>query len=176
VYRTDIPKRSPELSPSNAPDGGKALITIGRGIAGLALLLSLSTACASQSNDTLVFRIEQALATSPTGADFARAVEGDWDRICIFRPRTTYERVDSVLGAPWPAVRETGVQTSDDGTLIVFARGSAVVSHVVYPITKGDFGTPGPEQWYCRERENAVFEMRQPIEGRIPWIGPVMKQ
>jgi hypothetical protein len=145
---------------------------LARGLAGLALLLTLSTACASQSNDSLVFTIEQTLATSPTRADLSRTIAGDWDRICIFRPRTSYERVDSVLGAGWPEARGTGVETGDDATLIVFARGSSVIAHVMYPIAKGDFGTPGPEQWYCLPREAAVFELRQPIDGSIPWIGP----
>lgn len=146
---------------------------VSRGVMGLGLLATLSTACASQSNEALVFTIEQALATTPRGADLGRAVEGDWDRICIFRPRTTYARVDSVLGAPWQGTVGTGIEAGTDATLLVFARGSTVVEHVMYPIAKGDFGTPGPEQWYCRARDRAVFELRQPIEGRIPWIGPV---
>lgn len=146
------------------------------GIAGLALLLTLSTACASQSNDALVFTIEQALVTSPMGADFASAVDGDWDRVCIFRPRSTYARVDSVIGAEWPGVRGTGIETSDAATLIVFVRGTSVVAHVMYPIPKGDFGTPGPEQWYCRPHANAMFQLRRPIEGSIPWVGPVDKE
>jgi hypothetical protein len=146
---------------------------IGRGITGLTMLFGLTTACASQSNDSLVFTIEQALATSPSGVDLGRLVQGDWDRVCIFRPGNTYERVDSVIGADWPAARETGLETGDDATLIVFVRGSTVVSHVMYPIAKGDYGTPGPEQWYCRARDRAVFELRQPIDGSIPWIGPV---
>jgi hypothetical protein len=143
------------------------------GVAGLALLLTLTTACASQSNDTLVFTIEQALATSSSGADFANAIDGDWDRVCIFRPRTTYERVDSVIGTSWPEARETGLETGDDATLIAFVRGTSVLSHVMYPIVKGDFGTPGPEQWYCRPHTDAVFQLRQPIDGSIPWVGPV---
>ena len=148
---------------------------ISRGITGLTLLFGLSTACASQQNPSLAFTIEQALATSPAGADLGRAVQGDWDRVCIFRPGTTYARVDSVIGARWPAVRETGLETGDEATLIAFVRDSTVVSHVMYPIAKGDFGTPGPEQWYCRARDSAVFELRQPIDGSIPWIGPVKK-
>ncbi|MGH7449530.1 MAG: hypothetical protein ACREK1_07210 [Longimicrobiales bacterium] len=152
------------------------LKNLGRGMAGLALLLSLSTACASQSNDSLAFTIEQALATSPMGTDFSNVVPGDWDRVCIFRPGSTYERVDSVLGARWPDVRNTGIETADDVTLIAFVRGSSVVAHVMYPVFKGDFGTPGPEQWYCRPRGNAVFQLRQPIDGSIPWIGPVRRQ
>ncbi|MBR9990040.1 MAG: hypothetical protein KFH98_09805 [Gemmatimonadetes bacterium] len=148
------------------------MTVITRVTAGLALLASMSSACMSQSSDSLVFTIEQALVTSPRAADFGRAVEGDWDRVCIFRPRTTYERVDSVLGESWPAVRQTGLETTDDATLIAFVRGTDVLSHVMYPIAKGDFGTPGPEQWYCRSRGNAVFELRQPIDGSIPWIGP----
>ena len=148
---------------------------IRRGITGLTLLFGLSTACASQSNESLGFTIEQALATSPAGADLGRIVEGEWDRVCIFRPGNTYARVDSVIGAAWPAARETGLETGEDATLIVFVNGSTVVSHVMYPIAKGDFGTPGPEQWYCRARDGAVFELRQPIDGSIPWIGPVTK-
>ena len=148
---------------------------IGRGITGLTLLFALSTACASQSNESLAFTIEQALATSPGGADFGRLVGGDWDRVCIFRPGNTYERVDSVIGARWPAALETGLETGDDATLLAFVRGSTVLSHVMYPIVKGDFGTPGKEQWYCRARDKAVFELRQPIDGSIPWIGPVTK-
>jgi hypothetical protein len=120
-----------------------------------------------------VFTIEQALVTSPMGADFASVVGGDWDRVCIFRPRTTYERVDSVLGAAWSEARETGLETSDDAALIAFVRGDRVVTHAMYPVAKGDFGTPGPEQWYCRPRADAVFQLRQPIEGSIPWVGPV---
>ncbi|HEX2166896.1 MAG TPA: hypothetical protein VHG09_06610 [Longimicrobiales bacterium] len=147
-------------------------MTTARGMIGLVLLLSMSTACASQSNDSLVFTIEQALATSPGGADFSRSIPGDWDRVCIFRPYTTYERVDSVLGERWAGARRTGIESSDHATLIAFVSGSDVMSHVLYPVDKGDFGTRGPEQWYCLPRERAVFEMRQPIDGSIPWIGP----
>ena len=147
--------------------------TIRGGIAGLALLLTLSTACASQSNDTLVVTIEQALVTSPAGADFASIVSGDWDRVCIFRPRTPYERIDSVLGAAWSYARATGLESSDDAALIAFVRGDRVSTHAMYPVTRGDFGTPGPEQWYCRPRADAVFQLRQPIDGSIPWVGPV---
>ena len=84
-------------------------MSVRAGMCGITLLLLHSSACVSQSNDALVFTIEQALATAPAGADLGRSVEGDWDRVCIFRPGTTYERVDSVLGAAWGAVRETEI-------------------------------------------------------------------
>jgi hypothetical protein len=148
-------------------------MTLRAGICGATLLLIQSSACVSQSNDALVFTIEQALATAPAGADFGRSVDGDWDRVCIFRPGTPYERVDSVLGAAWDGLRETGIEASEDATLLVFARGSDVAAHVMYPVLKGDFGTPGPEQWYCRPRSDAVFQLRQAIDGSIPWVGPV---
>ena len=147
-------------------------MNIHRGLAAVVLVLSLSTACASHSNESLVFTLEQALATSPGGTDFTRVVEGEWSRVCIFRPRTPYARVDSVIGARPDGVPGTARATPDDSTLIAFVRGRAVDSHVLYPVSKGDFGTRGPEQWYCLPRENAVFELRQPIDGSIPWIGP----
>lgn len=141
-------------------------------VAAALLMLSLSTGCASQSNESLVFTLEQALATSPGGTDFTRVIQGDWSRVCIFRPQTPYERVDSVIGARPPGVAGAGSRTPEDSTLIAFVRGSAVESNVLYPVSKGDFGTRGPEQWYCLPRERAVFELRQPIDGSIPWIGP----
>lgn len=141
-----------------------------RAVLALAVLLS---GCATRGDDSLVFTIEQALATQPQGADFASVVSGDWDRVCIFRAHTPYERVDSVIGAEWPEVRATEVETSADAALLAFVRGTRVVEHVMYPVRKGDFGTPGPEQWYCRPRSRAVFQLRHPIDGSIPWIGPV---
>jgi hypothetical protein len=147
-----------------------------RAVICLGLLLSLTTACASQSSETLVFTMEQALATSPGGADLTRVVPGEWDRVCIFRPHTTYARVDSVLGSQWEASRQTGVEASGDAALVAFVRGTTVIDHIMYPVAKGDFGTPGPEQWYCLPRERAVLELRQPIDGRIPWIGPAVRR
>lgn len=137
---------------------------------GLSLTLA-ATSCAQQANDTLVFTIEQALTTART-ADFATIVPGDWDRVCIFRPGSTYETVDSVIGVHSDAARDSRIEERTDATLILFVRDSTEIEHVLYPIRKGDFGTPGPEQWYCRPRTGAVFEMRQPIDGSIPWIGP----
>jgi hypothetical protein len=149
-----------------------AVNAISRGIGGVLLVLLCSTACASQSNESLVFTIEQALATASGGADLGRVIEGEWDRVCIFRPGTPYARVDSVVGASWRGARSTGIESTDSATLIAFVGGSNVDRHVMYPVVKGDFGTPGPERWYCLPRERAVFELRQPIDGSIPWIGP----
>lgn len=136
-------------------------------------LTALLAGCATRGDDSLVFTIEQALATNPEGVDFADVVSGDWDRVCVFRALTPYERVDSVLGAEWTAVRETDLATSDDAALLAFVSGTRVVEHAMYPVRKGDFGTPGPEQWYCRPRSRAVFQLRHPIDGTIPWIGPI---
>jgi hypothetical protein len=141
-----------------------------------ALLAGAAAGCAPRPNGALEFTIEQALATSPEGADFAEAVAGDWARVCVFRPRTPFAVVDSVLGTAWADTRDTQIETRDDITLLVFARDGRVSGHVLYPVAKGDFGTPGPEQWYCRPRENAVFQLRQPIDGSIPWIGPVERR
>lgn len=140
-------------------------------IPGMLAVLLLS-ACAARPNDALLFTIEQALITSPQGADLGGVVGGDWDRLCIFRPFTTYEQVDSVIGTRWSATRSTQIEESDSATLLTFLRGADVRDYVLFPREKGDWGTPGPETWYCRPRGSAVFEMRQPFDGTIPWIGP----
>lgn len=137
----------------------------------LALAIPL-VACSGEQEESLVFTIEQALATNPEGADLGRIIGGDWDRVCVFRADTPSERVDSAIGAR----RETAVGTresTDSAALLVFVRGTTVVKHARYPVRKGDFGTPGPATWYCRPREDAVFQLRHPIDGAIPWIGPV---
>ena len=143
-------------------------------VVGVAMLLLpvASVSCAQQSNEALVFTIEQTLNTNTT-ADFGRLVPGDWTTICVFRPGTPYATVDSALGKSWGGVQATEIEARDDVTLLVFHRDGVVIEHVLFPVPKGDFGTPGPEQWYCLPRASAVFEIRHPIEGRIPWIGPV---
>jgi hypothetical protein len=143
-----------------------------RGVLVALLATWLAAGCAARPNEALVFTIEQALITAPQGADFARSIPGDWDRLCVFRPYTTYAQVDSVIGAPWRDVRSSGIEMGDAATLLTFVRGTAVSEWVLYPRAKGDWGTPGPEQWYCRTRDNAVFQLRQPFDGGIPWIGP----
>lgn len=129
-------------------------------------------ACAARPNDALVFTIEQALITSPQGADLGEVVEGDWDRLCVFRPLTPVARVDSVIGRRWGAAAGTNIEQSDSAALLTFLRGTDVRDYVLFPREKGDWGTPGPETWYCRPRSSAVFVMRQPFDGTIPWIGP----
>ena len=130
----------------------------------------LLAGCAGGSDETLVFTIEQALATSPNGAVLGRSVSGGWDRMCIFRPNTAPAVIDSVIGRPWREA-ESDFSADDAHTLLVFATGERVDRWVLYPRAKGDF-TP-PEGRHCVARDDAVFQVRQPIDGSIPWVGPV---
>lgn len=131
----------------------------------------LLQACASRPDETLVFTIEQALATSPNGASLDRQVPGAWERLCIFRPQTPVAVIDSALGFSWRGAADSGIATDEDHTLLVFATADEVDRFVMYPREKGDF--TAAEGTYCMAREDAVFQLRQPIDGSIPWVGPV---
>jgi len=132
----------------------------------LLLPLLLLAACGGP-DETLEFTIQQALTTSPTAADLGHAVSGEWDRLCIFGAYTPPATIDSVLGTrSGPRAADT-----DHVDLLVFARGDDVERYVLYPASKGNFTAAEGE--HCVRREDAVFQVRQPIDGSIPWVGPV---
>jgi hypothetical protein len=137
---------------------------------GCAVGVLLAVGCVPAGDDELVFSIEQALATSPQGAAFADVVPAQWDRLCVFTRYSTLAQVDSVTGAVTAGERSAQLDTY---TLLAFMDGSRPAARVEYPREKGDFGAPGPAPWYCVDRDAAVFQLRHPIEGGIPWIGPV---
>lgn len=130
----------------------------------------ITGACAGRSDESLVFSIQQALATSSSGAAMAEVVAGDWDRLCVFTPNATASQVDSVTDSAVSAAD----RTSPAGySLLAFMEGDRLERSVEYPLDKGEFAAPGPTPWYCLAKDAAVFEMRSPIDGSIPWIGPV---
>jgi hypothetical protein len=144
-------------------------------LAAAALLLAATAAvgaCDRPGDDELVFAIEQAIATSPRGAALDGVVGGTWDRLCVFTFHTPVAVVDSVVGG---SARTGSGDTLGTHALLVFLRGERVVERIEYPREKGDFAAPGESPWYCIPRGEAVFQMRQPIEGEIPWIGPVSR-
>lgn len=140
-----------------------------------AFLLVACAACASVNDDRYVFSIEQALATSPRGADLGTVVPGAWDQVCVFTFHTAPTQVDSVIGRGWRAAGDVPTPTLQDFALLAFVEDRSVVERVRYPRSKGDFAGPGPAPWYCLSRAAAVFQQRAPIEGGPPWIGPVAR-
>lgn len=131
----------------------------------------LLAGCVRAADDDLVFSIEQALATSPQGAAFEHVVPAQWDRLCVFTRYATLAQVDSVIGDVIVAGDESAAL--DTHALLAFMDGTRSAARVRYPREKGDFAAPGPATWYCLGREDAVFQLRHPIEGGIPWIGPI---
>lgn len=136
-------------------------------------LCVLLCGCATSNDETLVFSIRQALATSGDGAALADVVAGEWDRMCVFTTNAASATIDSVTAS---AVRDPDRPAPAGYSLLAFMRGESVEETVRYPVDQGEFAAPGPEPWYCLPRDAAVFEMRSPIDGSIPWIGPVKRQ
>lgn len=137
--------------------------------AAIALIL-VQAACASRSDDSLVFSIQQALATTSGAVAMADVVPDTWDLLCVFTRNAASTQIDSVTSS---VVRDPDRAVPADYSLLAFLSRGDLEHRVAYPIDKGEFAAPGPEPWYCLSREAAVFEMRAPIDGSIPWIGPV---
>lgn len=134
-------------------------------IAGAVLLAG----CLQRDSNSRLFAIEQALATSPAGADLARAVPGDWDRLCIVLPLTPPDQIEASMGAGWEAAERMEISTDSTTTLLLFVRGTEVVDAVRYPRAKAEFVLPrGAVE--CTSRDDAVFEMRMPIHGGAAWV------
>lgn len=133
----------------------------------------LLAGCASGGDDSMVFSIHQSLATSGGPVAMAEIVPGDWDRMCVFTTNATSAQVDSGSSS---TVSDPDRVPPVDYSLLAFMEGDAAARTTRYPVDRGEFAAPGPEPWYCLPRDAAVFEMRSPIDGSIPWIGPVRPQ
>lgn len=129
----------------------RRLRAVATGSTACALLLVGFVMARNRTDDSLIFTIEQALATAPTGASLDRSVPGDWDRLCIVSPAAHDAVLDSLLGFVW---RDAPAGAAEEThTLLLFAQGDHVLHPVAYPLARARFQPLD----YCVERQRAVF-------------------
>jgi hypothetical protein len=94
-----------------------------------------------------------------TTVDFAEIAPFPWERVYVFGPYTSHERIQETLGFDWPGVRRTTVQGGKSVNLVVFVRDGTVVHWFEHPRREGLEGLVDP-RGYARE------EARFPVCGQ----------
>jgi hypothetical protein len=82
--------------------------------------------------------VSQALADvaargEPTTIDIATITSFEWDKLYIFEPYTSPERVEQYLGFRWPQASMYSVKDGKDAALFVFVKGQKVVHWGFFP-------------------------------------------
>lgn len=115
-------------------------------------------------------KLQQAIQTRPQRINLAEYVTGTWDRVCFFAPYSSHVIISTILGFAWPEAMDTGIQTSDAHTLLVFTNGMEVAQAVMFERTRGDFSKLSLNCW---KRDSAVFRVTTPNQTYYREIGPV---
>ena len=102
------------------------------------LIVASLCGCRSQDSAAITHNI---LRSERRAVALSAAVPGDWDRVCILGPYTDNEKAAQTLGFPWAAETLTDIHQNDGMSVLVFARGNAVVKHVEHPRGSGDFSS-----------------------------------
>lgn len=88
-----------------------------------------------------------------------------WDKLYVFGPYTSSQRIDSILGNFWIGSRFTSIKSNDRITLLVFTRNGRVVQHLEFPRGQGDFSPADNGKGYAIEESHFLVDER----GRIIW-------
>ena len=129
-----------------------------RRVAALLIVALTLVACGcSRGDSTLGDRITAKVSEGPgTTVRLADLTDFHWQRLYVFGPYASQQRIDDTLGFSWPD--PSGIQSSDSLVLLVFVDGSRVVSYVEQPRSAGDFaGLDRQRPW---TPSDAVFVVR----------------
>jgi hypothetical protein len=100
--------------------------------------------------------VSQALADvaargEPTTIDIATIASFEWDKLYIFEPYTSPERVEQYLGFRWPQASMYSVKDGKDAALFVFVKGQKVVHAFRHSRALGDFSPVANPNGYKHE-------------------------
>lgn len=143
------------------------LISLFIGIVGLVIYLDHKT---DENNKILLrFNLAQTISQNQAGeisvVDISSITTFSWDRLFVFAPYTSHERMDAILGRFWLGSRFTTIESSDRVTLIVFTKNGRVVQYLEFPRGQGDFSTADNGAGYAIEESRFVVDER----GRMTW-------
>lgn len=88
----------------------------------------LAASCGSRQED---FTAAVVAAAKGDQLDLAAAVPAEWDRVYVFGPYTTDEKISYELGALWPG--KPSMESRDDVTLLVFRSGDKLAGIAEVP-------------------------------------------
>jgi hypothetical protein len=112
----------------------------------------------------------QFLASGRQSVNLATAVPGDWERVCVLGPYSDNTMAAKTLGFAWPAETLTEISHDDGITLLVFVRGTQVISFEQQIRSIGDFSNLSGQ---CFPRARTSFVQVPKPAGGWPGLFPV---
>lgn len=98
--------------------------------------------------------------------DFSTITTFAWDRLYVFGPYTSPEKIDASLGSFWLGSRFTSIKSSDRVTLLIFTKNGNVIQYLEFPRGQGDFSTADNRMGYTIEESRFIVDET----GRMIWI------
>lgn len=105
--------------------------------------------------DDLALRIEAVANNKNEFINLAAITSFSWDKVHVFCPYTSPDKICATLGYPWWWASSTGIQTTESFFLLVFVKSGHVRQYCMFPRIKGDF--EGTTKCFTMTKHNAVF-------------------
>jgi hypothetical protein len=97
--------------------------------------------------------------------DFAQIAPFAWDKVFVFHPYTSKERIDRCLGFRWDSAEWSVIDSFDGANLVVFVRNGAVVCWFDHSRSDGDLMDLADGKGYTRQE--AIFRVCLDQEQRL---------
>jgi hypothetical protein len=94
--------------------------------------------------------------------DFADIAPFAWDKLFVFAPYTSQERIQEDLGFPWAEIKKTTIEWNGEVSLVVFTRGDKVVYWFEHP-RREDLEPLADPRGYARKL--AKFTVHKTVDG-----------
>lgn len=128
-----------------------------------AVLALAALACSGQDRE-LAERIHDACVSGSARLDLADFPDVPWDRLYVFPPYSHEALVEAELPGSWVVLANSGIESRDDVTLLVFAEAGAVQAFVELPRTCDFAGVERAGGWPPSE---ASFVVQPGLVGSV---------
>ena len=101
---------------------------------------------------------EAAIMNGDQAVRVSQVTQFDWDKLFIYGPYTSVDRIYTQLGYQWPDAERTGIEYSETEFLLVFVKDGKVVAHSKFSRSLGDW--EDLERGNEFTKETAVFAVK----------------
>ena len=130
------------------------------------LLGWLVVGCGPSPSPTSEEITRQFQSSGRTFINLAKAVPGEWEKVCIFGPYSDNNAAFKTLGFGWNLEKFSSITTAEGIGLLVFVKENTVLEHVEHDRKNGDF-TNLSRKCFSRER-STFYHQTNPKKG---WPG-----
>ena len=122
------------------------------------ILVLFCVSCTNVSNRGSLAIANNFELNSRKKIDLAIAIEDQWDKVYIFGPYTTEEKIDNTLGFNWDSYSRSSIGHNEGISLLIFTKNKQIIKYIEHPRNQGDFSNLYRKEGYKRSEATFVLD------------------